>query len=572
MPVDEQHSTFFERLAEKQSSQQILIRVGLDPHQFILFVRLFRTLSERGELIGNLGVNRFNISYISLFFAAALLVPWTFAVDSVPAPIYLLTDLLITFALVFLIVVREAGNTLFNPMEASILAHKPIHGSTYAAAKIAHILIAVIYIVLGLNLYPALIGFMNRGAQWYWMVTHLSSALLIGLWTAFTICACYGIVSRFVPASLLKNISIWIQFVAFISFIAIPVFFGSTLLANITAGAGRSQLTWLPLTRFLHLGFLGCSGFVWRPEWHGLVSIALSIIFVWWGLRGFSSTYFSEVVLIAQGWSAGNRGKIGSSGLSSAVLLSLTGSPAGVGILFFVAKMFRRDWQFRRAVFMQTLLPLLTIIGLILGIIRFGMHPPKSGNELFPPYYLPHFMGLITMALCINLPFTDFNKASWIYLTAPLDNIRSLARGVFWGLWIPAVGLPNIALFFLYLYFSHWQQAVFIGLFNVIVVSIYLSFAISLVAGLPFSSPVHESRTMANAIFIQVCCFMATVAPITLHQIICQHVWTAYPAALLMFVLFWFVLHMNLGKLENEIIWQLHRLKMGPNLMFREFE
>jgi hypothetical protein len=567
-----QHPTLFEQLADTKPARGLLCRMGLDPRQFILFLGLFQTLSEREELMSIFGVNRFSISHLSFFMAAILLVPWTFAVDSIPAPFYLLADLSITFALIFLIVVREAANTLFNPIEASILAHNPIHGPSYAAAKLVHILIAVLYLVLGLNAYPALIGFMNRGAHWYWLITHLASAFLIGLWTAFIICAVYGFMRRLMPASLLKNISMWIQLLAFFAFVAIPVFFPSTLFGLVTARFENSQWIWLPLKWFVNIGLMGCHGASWRLGWQGTLSVLVSIIVIWFGLRGFSSAYFSEAASMVQGRFGQTRNRNAFSRCCAALVRTVTGSPQGLGAFCFVSKMIWRDWQFRRAVLMQTWIPFLIILGLILAITRFGISAPGSADEPLPAYILPHLFGLIAMALCTNLPFTDFPKGSWIYLTAPIASMRAFARGVFWALWISAIGLPHIVLLCFFMRFVNWESAVFITGFNLLVVSLYLSFAINLVSGLPFSSPMNESRNMANAIYLQTCCIMATAFPITLHQYLCQRLWIALPATIALLIVFLFVLRINLGKLENEILWRLHLLKMGPNLLFREFE
>ena len=155
----EQLATAFERLARKEPARKLLRRLNLDPDQFVLFLGLFRTLSEQEELMTAIGVNRFSISYFALVAAAFGVLPWFLAVcSSMPAPIYLLLNLSITFVLVFFVIVREAPNALFNPVEVSILAHNPVHGPTYAAAKIANVLIAVLYLVCGLTVYPAVIA------------------------------------------------------------------------------------------------------------------------------------------------------------------------------------------------------------------------------------------------------------------------------------------------------------------------------------------------------------------------------------------------------------------------------
>jgi hypothetical protein len=86
--MNEQLATFFERMAGKKAAQEVLRRLGLDPRQFILFLGLFRTLSEREELAGSIGVNRFNLSYLALYAAALGMLPWTLVAFGIGAAIH----------------------------------------------------------------------------------------------------------------------------------------------------------------------------------------------------------------------------------------------------------------------------------------------------------------------------------------------------------------------------------------------------------------------------------------------------------------------------------------------------
>jgi hypothetical protein len=153
-----QLATLFEQLARTKQVQRFLYWLRLDPRQFVLFLELFRTLSAREELMGSFGVNRFNITYLSYWAALMsvyILVFLIFGCAVPPAPVYALADLFITFAMIFLVFVREAANSLFNPVEASMLAHTPIHAPTYAAAKIVHIAVSL-YLAFGTSMISGL--------------------------------------------------------------------------------------------------------------------------------------------------------------------------------------------------------------------------------------------------------------------------------------------------------------------------------------------------------------------------------------------------------------------------------
>jgi hypothetical protein len=112
--MNEQLATFFERLAGKAPSQRFLRRLGLDPEQFVLFLGLFRTLSERGEFTGAIGVSRFNISYMALYAAVIGIIPWYGLAVSLPAEIFLIISLLVVFAPTFLVIIREAAISTAN--------------------------------------------------------------------------------------------------------------------------------------------------------------------------------------------------------------------------------------------------------------------------------------------------------------------------------------------------------------------------------------------------------------------------------------------------------------------------
>lgn len=566
--MNESLATLFERLAGRRRSQWLLRRMGLDPKQFVLFLGLLRTLSERNEFMGGIGVSRFSISYLSLYAFAAGLVPWACIASVLPAKVFLTVDLLLTFVLIFLLMIREAANSLFNPVEASMLSDKPVHGRTYAAAKIGHIVVAVLYLVPGLAAWPALMGLQINRVHWYWPVTHLASAFLVGLWTALMICGLYGWIRGIVPAQLLKGIATWIQLISLLAFISIPIFFTSFFVKMLTVQFEGTPWTWLPLTWFAEFGFLGQQGATWRLGWEGGISVLASILIIWFGLRNFSDRYFSEgsFMLEGSGWRNRRKSKLSCSG----VVRLLTGSPAGLASFCLVSKMIRRDWQFRRAILTQAWVPFLVIIAIVLTVARTGVLPAPIGNES-AAHLFPHLLGLITMAVCVNISATEFHQGSWIYLTAPIGNLRPFVRGIYWALWIPAAAIPHLVLLPFLAGYWGWREALFYAAFNLIVVSLYIGFELSLIPGMPFSSPVNESRTMVNMVYIQTCWVMVLVFPALLQLGLFQLWGLAASAGVVIAVGTVFVVHWKIGDLEGNLRWQLYKMKAGPNCLFRDF-
>lgn len=591
-----QFATLFERLACTERAQRLLHRMGLDPGQFVIFLRLFRTLSEREEFAGSVGVQRFNISYVALFAAGLGLFPWLVVTGSIaendslripgsgllPESMFLLFLLFLTFAFTFLVIVREAATALFNPVEASMLAHSPIHSPTYAAAKIAHILIAVLYLVLGVNAYPALLEAMflgllsYPGARWFLPAAHLVSASLIGIWTAFIICAFYGLLRRIAPASLLKSLCVWIQMLPLCALAVLLIFYPRLIFESflpwlLTSRFENSQWTWLPLTWFAEIGRLGCLGASWKLGGEGALTIIGSALFIAFGLRSFSGTYLLKAAAGIQGaaWRRHERSVL--SRWCAAVMSTVTGSALGLAAFSFVSKMIRRDSVFRRCIFKQAWIPMIAIVGVVLGISRFGLSSIIPGGQS-AALFLPHFLGVIALAFCINLPFTVFSKGAWIYLVAPIGSAREFARGIYWALWLPAAGLPHLAMVFFFMKFLGWEEAVFVAGFNLIVLSLYLAFEIRWIAQLPFCRQANESRSMISGVYIQICGFAAAGIPIIMHEALFERLWVAMIAALAAFIITVFVLRANLRRLEKEILWRLYVMRMGSNQMFREFE
>ena len=139
-------------------------------------------------------------------------------------------------------------------------------------------------------------------------------------------------------------------------------------------------------------------------------------------------------------------------------------------------------------------------------------------------------------------------------------------------MWMHTAGLPHIALLFILINFTSWEEAVFIAGYNLLIVSLYLCIVIRWITGLPFSSPMDESRDMLNRIYIQVCGLAAIAIPVMLHQALFEHLWIALLTVIPLLVLTLFVMRVNLERLEKEIQWRLYLLRVGPNQPFREME
>ena len=107
-----------------------------------------------------MGNQDYSLRFLVIFwFFLASLISLAMAFTGTAPEWYLLVFLGITVFNLSILLIPEAAETLVNPVEGLILAHQPVNGATWSAAKLTHLVRAVVYVVAGVNGVPALIGF-----------------------------------------------------------------------------------------------------------------------------------------------------------------------------------------------------------------------------------------------------------------------------------------------------------------------------------------------------------------------------------------------------------------------------
>jgi hypothetical protein len=558
-----------ERIAGFPVVQRLLSAVGIEPQQFRLFLRLLRTLSERQEFMGNLGVNRFAIAYLALFYLIFIGLPMGLMVLArFATPVYLLINLTVTTIFVLLLIVMEAPNTLFNPTEASALAHQPVHAFSYVAAKITHLLLIVLYLVPALAGPAALCGIFLKDARWFYPVTHFAAALFAGLFTAFLVCALCGWLFRVFPPSRLKNVSLWLQLLGFAAMPALGGIIGGLVASLHRAQFDVSRWAWFPLSWFVEVGLLGTRVGARQLGWLGLLSMVLTAVVIWLGLRGFSKEYLQRVPAMLREH-VGRVRRSARAGRIAPLVRFLTGSPEGVAAFGFTSKLMRRDWQFRRSA-VPMALPALGMFVSMMFDARFRVSPFVP-HKFSPAHVFPQVLGFMLLMPCAMISYSDWHQGSWIFLTAPLTRLRAFARGIYAALWLPGVALPHICFLPVAAWFWGWKSATLFSLFSVVVVSFYLALELLLISGLPFASPFKASR---SALEVPVMILGLVIAGffVGLQWLVFQIWWVALAAGLLLVLTTWFTARLTLRQLEDEICLNLQTLRMGPTKMFKGVE
>ena len=206
-----------EEIVKSKSLGKLCGILGINIRQYRLLLGLFSTLSDRLEFMGlTAGLNKALGFYLvgSLLLSLVVLAKPTL-------PGYLLFMIGFSMFILLWILLMDAANSIMNPDEASVLAHQPISGATYVAAKLTHVLVIVGAIIPALNLIPAIAGLSLRDSRWFYPLTHLLAAYLAGLFIAFLVCGIYGWLFRFISPANLKNASLWLQLLAFM---VMPIF------------------------------------------------------------------------------------------------------------------------------------------------------------------------------------------------------------------------------------------------------------------------------------------------------------------------------------------------------------
>src|ERR1017187_3583167 len=450
---------------------RVLRRFGIDPHRYWLLVDLFGELTDRREMLGHLGRDGIGLKMIAgiygLFTAVRAGIQVLLAV---PVGTYFATFLGITALMLLMVLLSETSNSLVNPVEGLVLAHQPINGATYTAAKLTHLLRVLAYIVPSLNLLPALAGFLLPGARWTYPLVHFFSACVLGVVIALFCCAFFGNLIRFVPPARLKTVgqiaeaapllflllagnlsrvlktlhvsralsghpaALWSLATAFGAIVVLSVE-SAPLLFLLLAGNLSRVLKTLHVSRALS----GHPAALWSLVTAFGAIVVLSVVF---GIRALSGDYLVRVSAIVHGASHAPARHPHRTPLAAAIARlaggQAGGQPARAGFEY-VRRMMVRDWQFRRQ-----LIPMIPTAVMGLLAIFGGVRTSPFSGTFTPVHFLPHALGALLFVACTALAHGSDYKGAWIFLTVPGSTFRGFAHGVHALLWTAVILIPNL--------------------------------------------------------------------------------------------------------------------------------
>jgi hypothetical protein len=522
-----------------------LRRAGIDSRRYWLLMDLFEVLSERGEMLDQLGSNGVALRGVTWMYAAfAGIMSIFMVVVARPAlETYFSAFLTITAFLLLTILLSETGNSLVNPAEGLVLAHQPVDGATYTAAKLSHLGRIVLFLVPGINGFPALAGLMLDGAAWFYPILHLLAALAAGLMAALLCCALYGWLMRFVPAGRLKAAG---QFAGTIPFLAIIWW---QPLRGLLARA--DVLEWLPAESAARWVF-------------GLACGAGAVAIMAFGIRSLSADYLIRVSSIMHGRSGGRatvrRSRTGE------IVSRLFGGPAARGGFSYVCQMARRDFQFRRQAASMLVFSLMGLAPLIAGGWRID---PFSGN-FSTAHLIPHLFGMALFFICSFLPYGNEPKAAWLFLLFPNQAFRGFARGIYAALAITMIVVPQVLLLLVLIVPWGIGRAGLFVAYTAAVSCVYLALELRLIDTVPFGRPLDPRigatmlpamiiGGMAMAIAVGVQHFFVFRSPATVSSVTAALALAGY-----------FLTRRSLDALEGSIRYNLGLLSEESGTLYRE--
>ena len=94
--------------------------------------------------------------------------------------------------------IAESSQMVFDPHEADILRHRPIHPRTLLLAKAISLFALSAVVAVALNLVPMFLGLALPERPWWFPVTHLAGVLLAAAFCSGAVVFVYAFLARLI--------------------------------------------------------------------------------------------------------------------------------------------------------------------------------------------------------------------------------------------------------------------------------------------------------------------------------------------------------------------------------------
>ncbi len=475
---------FFRRLFHGPAFTALLERCGIDVRRFWLLADLFETLGARQEVVGMDDYSMRGLMNIWFVLSAGISV---LAVATGAQPdLYLAGFLALTVLQLGVLLLPEIAESLVNPVDGLILAHQPVDGATWSAAKLAHLTRIVVNTVTGLNAVPALVGLAlphdDGSSRLVYPLLHFLLGLGVGLVFALLCCSLFGWLVRIVPIRRLKAAAAMVQG---LPMLAIYGFYVRDALWEVVSG----WIAWfeIPAGRLAAVAGTVPGG---PATVFGAVSLVLATVAGVVGLRAFSRDHLIRVAgLMSAG--GGRRRRRWRWSNPGPLMAGLAGGQAGRAGFEYVRAAIVRDWQFRRNMALNLGAP----AAVFLFVLVFGRDVSPFGPDFAIAHLLPHLFGMTAIYVCLFLAYGNDYKGIWCFAIAPDSAWGPFARGIHATLWLLLVVAPHAGWLLLLAWSWGTRDAVLFIAFSAAVATFYLGVGLRLIDGVPFGKQTPPTRS-----------------------------------------------------------------------------
>lgn len=342
-------------------------------------------------------------------------------------------------------VILECSQVLMIPEDLDILSHRPVSSPTLFWARIAHMLVFVLFFCIVLCVGPAVISLFLPGAPHAFPLTFSGIALLAVLFTAALTLLFYSALIRQMRFEKLKSLVTGIQFFMILILVFLYQWIARTgwETDGMQFQIRESWMRWMPPG-----WFAAVTDAVYRPESLRMFALSipvlaavLSILII--AFHHLSLHYLQDAA--GQDAAAPEMRKRGRSRKRETIKGRLSDririrDPEFRAGLFLAIHLLRRDRSVK-----LTLLPMLAMPSVILiwGIIESDIADPfvmpAFGSGAGSMQMLPFFIVFLIFMTLNGSAFIKDWEARWIYLSAPLESPARFRRGVRAGLFLAIV-------------------------------------------------------------------------------------------------------------------------------------
>ena len=523
----------------------LLRRCGIEPRRYWILVDLFETLGKRQE-VTRMGSDAYSMRTLTIiWFVLSGVFGVLLAAFGVNAGVYLLAFLALTAFQLSMLLIPEIAEGLVNPVEGLILAHQPVNGATWLAAKLTHLIRIVVYVVAGVNVVPALVPLLRPSGEGFrplvYPILHLLAALGVGLVVGFLCCSLFGWLVRFIPIRRLKAAAAMVQ--------VLPMFIGAGVQFLGASGALVNDLQrWFmsigPPETWLGIGNAVPGGF---PALLGVTVFAFMTVAVVPGLRALSVDHLIRVSsLMHSGAGVGRRGR--KRRKARPWIARFAGGQAGRAGYEYLGSMMMRDWQFRKNMGLNAAYLIVILVVLLIA----GREVTPFSSEFAVTHFLPHLIGLIVFISCLFLAYGNDYKAVWTFAIVPGSSFRPFVRGIHGGLWFLLVAGPNFVCFLVLAWSWGVTDALWVIAFSTAVASFYLAVGLRLIDGIPFGKQTPPARQVVTIAMTMIYLVVLTVA-IGIQYLVFRSVVAVAAVTIMVSVGAWFLTMATLGDFESRI-------------------